>query len=563
MFSYLRAPRWSADRSADPPQVAYTLLGAAGIALGSGVEWAAHAGQSSVEVAADLVVGWTLLGCGLIAWSRRPQSRVGLLLTLACFGWFLGTLAGSATEPVAAVGVALLTIHRGPLMHSIVGYPSGRSANRLERVVVAAGYADAATASFFRIDLATLIVVLAVLATTIRGFLTSAGPSHRARITAVAAAAAVSVPLSAGSLGRLVGAGPRVEAPVLWGYQVALVLIAVGFLVDGLRGEWVQATVTRLVVDLGDDSRFGTLQARLAHALGDQSLLIAYWLPEVNGYVEETGRPVALPDARSGRAITMIEQQGARIAALVHDPAVLDGSGLVDAVASAARIALSNVRLRAEVRRQVVELEASRRRIIDARDGQRRRIQQRLRLGVGERLTEAQEFFDLALGAAIAREGSRAPRAAALAVISQELRDAQAELQELAAGLHPTRLTEQGLGPALSALSDRTPLPVRIVVPPQRLPAAVETAIYFACAEALTNVGKHAEASQVNLTVSSVGQMITLVVTDDGIGGADPAGSGLRGVAERIETLGGRLEVESPIGEGTRLVAQIPSGAPR
>jgi signal transduction histidine kinase len=480
-----------------------------------------------------------------------------VLLTLAGFGWFLGTLAGSATEPVAAVGVALLTVHRGPLVHCIVGYPSGRCANRLERVVVTAGYVDAATASLVRSDIATLMVVLAVLATTIRGFLTSAGPSHRARMTAIAAAAAMSVPLAAGSLARLVGAGPGVEAAVLWGYQAALVFIAVGFLVDGLRGEWVQATVTRLVVDLGDDSRSGTLQARLAHALGDQSLLIAYWLPEVDGYVEESGRPVALPGAGSGRAITMIEQQGAQIAALVHDPAVLDGSGLVDAVASAARIALSNVRLRAEVRRQVVELDASRRRIIEARDGQRRRLQQRLRMGVGRRLAEAQEFFDLALGAA----GSRAPRAAALTVVSQELREAQVELQELAAGLHPTQLTEQGLGPALSSLSDRTPVPVRFVVPAQRLPAAVETAVYFTCAEALNNVGKHAEASQVNLTVSSVGQMITLVVTDDGVGGADPAGSGLRGVADRIEALGGRLLVESPVGEGTRLVAQIPSGA--
>src|SRR5215470_17026403 len=115
MFSYLRAPRWSADRPVGHLQVAYTSLGPAGIALGIGVEWVARAGQSSVELAGDLVVGWTLLGCGLVVWSRRPQSRVGLLLTLACFGWFLGTLAGSATDPVAAVGVALLTIHRGPL----------------------------------------------------------------------------------------------------------------------------------------------------------------------------------------------------------------------------------------------------------------------------------------------------------------------------------------------------------------------------------------------------------------------------------------------------------------
>jgi hypothetical protein len=128
-------------------------------------------------------------------------------------------------------------------------------------------------------------------------------------VTAVAAAAAVALPLAGGSTGRLLGAGPDAERAVLWGYQVVLVLIAVGLLVDLLRGRWARAVVTRLVVDLGERAETGTLQARLAHALGDRSLAIAYWLPEANGYVDERGDRVVLPGAGSGRAVTVIEQR--------------------------------------------------------------------------------------------------------------------------------------------------------------------------------------------------------------------------------------------------------------
>jgi signal transduction histidine kinase len=423
---------------------------------------------------------------------------------------------------------------------------------------VAAAYVYGAAAPLARNDVVTMVAAFLVLAATIRGHALATGPARRAKVTAIAAAAALAVPLAGGSAARLMGAGPAVEQVAPWGYEAVLVLIAAGFLADLMRGRWVQAVVTSLVVDLGEGSGSGTLQARLGHALGDRSLAIAYWLPETGGYVDENGKPAVLPGAGSGKAVTVIEQRGERIAALVHDSAVLADPGLIDAVAAAARIALANVRLRAEVRRQVAELDASRRRILQARDAQRRRLQQELRAGAGQRLTEVEELLDLSLGSARA-SGDQAVTAR-LEDARRELDAAHTELQELAAGIHPEVLTERGLGAALSCLAGRAPVPVRLAVPPQRLPAVIETAVYFICSEALTNVGKYAHASRIDVAVRADADLATVLIADDGVGGADPsAGSGLRGVADRVEALGGRFLVDSPAGRGTRLLAEIPA----
>jgi signal transduction histidine kinase len=554
----MRFLRWSGDAVAGFAPGVRRAAWSAGLVVGLGAEWLARSGQSLAAAVADLAVGWTLIGCGLLLWSRRPQSRIGLFLTLTGFAWFLGTLAGSRIEAVAVLGTALLFLHRGPLCHAIVGYPSGRPSGRLGMTVVVLCYVYAAAVPLARNSAVTVVVAFLVLAATVGGYVLASGPDRRARVTAVAAAAALAVPLAGRSALWLVGAGPGAEQGVLWGYEVVLVLIAAGFLADFLLGRWAQAAVIRLVVDLGGDREAGTLRARLARALGDRSLVIAYWLPETGGYVDERGAPVVLPAAGSGRSVTMIEQRGERIAALVHDATVLDDPALSDAVASAARLALSNVRLRAEVRRQVTELDASRRRILEARDAQRRRLQQELRAGAGQRLTEVKEFLDLGL------QDAALDRAVAgrLEDARRELDAAQDELQELAAGIHPAALTERGVGPALSCLAKRAPVPVRLAVSPQRLPAVIETAVFFICSEALTNVGKYAHASRADVAVRAEGDLVTVLVADDGVGGADPsAGSGLKGIADRVEALGGRFLVDSPAGGGTRLLAEIPAAA--
>jgi len=532
----------------------------AALVVGLGAEWLARSGQSLAAAVADFAVGWTLIACGLLAWARRPQSLVGPLMALTGFTWFLGTLADARIGPVAAFGTALVFVHRGPLCHAIIGYPSGRPAGRLGMIVVVAAYVYAVVVPLARSDVVTIVVASAVLGAAIGGYALAAGPARRARATAVAAAAALAVPLVGGSIWRLLGAGSSAEHPVLWGYEAVLVLIAVGFFADLSRGQWAQAAVTKLVVDLGGDSEAGTLRARLAHALGDRSLAIAYWLPEVSGYVDERGNQVKLPQAGSGKAVTVVGHDGEQIAALVHDVAVLDDPALVDSVAEAARIALSNVRLRADVQRRVADLAASRRRIVEAGDVQRRRLQQQLQASAGRHLAGVSELVDLAVHEA--RTSDDRGAADRLAAVREELEQARAGLRELAAGIHPALLTERGLGAALASLTERSPVPVRLAAPPERLPALIETAVYFVCSEALANVAKHARATCADIRVALDGGLVTVSIADDGTGGADPsAGSGLRGVADRVEALGGRLVVHSPPAGGTELLVQIPAAS--
>src|SRR5262252_5143016 len=252
----MRWLRWSRDRIAGPSPGLRKAVWPAGLVLGLGAEWLARSGQSLPAAAADLAVGWALIASGLVGWSHRPQSRVGPLLALTGFAWFLGTLAGSRIGAVAALGAALPVVHRGPLCHAIIGYPGGRPLSRLSMIVVAAVYVYATVVPLAGDDVVTIVVALAVLAATIWGYALAAGPDRRARVTAVAAAAVLAIPLAGGSVARLLGAGA--EQVVVWGYEAVLVLIAAGFVADLLWGRWAQAAVTKLVVDLGGDSEAGT-----------------------------------------------------------------------------------------------------------------------------------------------------------------------------------------------------------------------------------------------------------------------------------------------------------------
>ena len=546
--------RWFPELRGGVSRGARQALWPTGIVLGLVAERLALPAQSLFQAGGDLVTGLVLIVCGLAAWSSRPESRVGALLTLTGFAWFLGTFARSDIAAVAALGAAVLTFHRGVLFHAIVTYPGGRlSGGRLTAAVVALGYAYAVVVPVAQNNVATILMVLLVLAATGAGYLRAAGPERQARLTAAAAAVAVAVPLAAGSVAPLLGSDTN-AGPVLWGYEAALVLIAVGFLADLRYGRWGQAAVTKLVVDLGQPGESGTLTARLARALGDPRLVLAYWVPEANGYLDEAGNPVVLPGPETGRAVTVIEHHGERIAALVHDAALLDESGLVDGVAAAVAMAVSNVRLRADVRRQVAELEASRRRLMEARDAQRQDLQQELADGVARRLRLVQDVL-----APARRKSAASGDRGGLRDVVRELDLADAELQDLAAGIHPALLTEQGLGPALTSLTGRSPVPVQLSVLPERLPAFLEAAVYFTCSEALANIAKHAHASTVTIEVARDDRTLRVVVADDGVGGASLArGSGLVGLKDRAEALGGRLTVTSPVGAGTIIQVLIP-----
>jgi signal transduction histidine kinase len=201
------------------------------------------------------------------------------------------------------------------------------------------------------------------------------------------------------------------------------------------------------------------------------------------------------------------------------------------------------------------ELRASRARLVAVADAERRRIQRNLHDGAQQRLTSAL----LSLGRIRA---SSDEHAALLELAIEELATGLQEIRELAGGLHPSMLTERGLATALQALAMRAPLPVELeALPDRRLPEQVEAAAYYVVAEALANVQKHASARHVAVSATADADRLAVVVSDDGVGGADAQGSGLRGLADRVEALDGRLTVESPSGAGTRLVAEIPLGA--
>ena len=241
------------------------------------------------------------------------------------------------------------------------------------------------------------------------------------------------------------------------------------------------------------------------------------------------------------------------LAVLVHDPAVLDDAGLVDGVAAAARLGAANARLQSEVRDQLADLAASRRRLVEAGDDERRRLELRLRDGAVRRLEALAESLARACPAAGSSSRERIDEA------RSQLGRALADLHELALGLHPRELVEEGLEGALEALAARSPVPVELDVAPGRLGPEAEAAAYFLCSEALTNVAKYASASRVAIRIAQTDGRLEVEIADDGVGGADPArGSGLRGLKDRVEALGGTLRVDSAPGEGTRLDAAIP-----
>jgi signal transduction histidine kinase len=204
----------------------------------------------------------------------------------------------------------------------------------------------------------------------------------------------------------------------------------------------------------------------------------------------------------------------------------------------------------------VAELRASRRRILEAGNEERRRLERRLREGAEERLERlAEQLRRARLSARSDGARERIDRTEAQLVRTLE------DLLQLAHGLHPRVLAEAGLAGALASLAEQAPVPVEVVAPAAKLPPEVEAVAYFLCSEAFANIAKHASASRVSVFVTTGDGRVRVVIEDDGLGGADPTrGTGLRGLAERVEALGGTLQVESPAGGGTRLAAEIPLG---
>ncbi|HZD18717.1 MAG TPA: sensor histidine kinase [Actinomycetota bacterium] len=539
------------------------------------------------DVALVLAVGWSFVASGLIAWNLRPENRIGPVMILTGFLRFAGALDWSRDPLLFSIGHSLTPAYLVGIASVLLTFPSGRLASVVERwlfgaIVVAGGPLHIAWMMFaphrgacigcpdYVFQVARAEPVARAFEVTHEGLGVAAGLMalgaliHRWReasaplrfavapVLWVGAAAMVGMLfwIVAGLVEQPLGGAPEIVMEIL------LVLVPVAFLVGVARTRLARSAVADLVVGLGDSPAPGELQAALGRAMHDPSLSIAYWLPDEDRFVDLNGRPVD-PGVEPGRAVTMIQREGRRIAALVHDPAALEDEPLVRSVGAAAALQLENERLQARLRAQLEEVEASRARIVEAAQEERRRIERDLHDGTQQRLVS----IAMTLGLAESRVSSD-PAAAGELVgdAKRDLAETLQELRDLSQGIHPGILTERGLPAALDELVGRVRMPVELrVLLEDRLPVRVEEAAYFVVSEALTNIVKYADATRAHVRVDRRDGVAVMRVSDDGAGGADATrGSGLRGLQDRVEALGGRLTVASPRAGGTVLEARIP-----
>jgi signal transduction histidine kinase len=551
-----------------------------------------HVDRPTLVAVVGTVVGWSFIGTGLVEWTRRPHHRLGPMMTAIGFAWFAGALTASDDPSVFTTGVIVSNLFALIFIHMLLAFPSGFLETAWERRLVAATYVFGIVApvpvlmfgdmrdvgceadcpgSAIRVadepglasvlgagaNLIAVAILVAIAVILFRRWQSATGPARRVLTPVLWAGGATLVVLALAVLATTVS-GPVSEAVGAVGTGV-LALVPLAFLAALLRARLDRsAAVGDLVIRLGAERPRATLRDELARALDDPSLELAFWLHEPATYVDAHGRPVDLPDEWDpARAVTVVEREGVRVAAMIHDRSLCDDPALVHAVGAAAALTLENERLGAELHARLEELHASRARIVQAADAERRRLERNLHDGAQQRLVS------LSLGLRLARARIRSDPDEAgrlLDAAADELTEALGELRELARGIHPAILTDRGLPAALEALASRAPVPVEVAeTPAERLPPPVEAAAYYVILEAVTNAVKHADASAVRVSVDRRNGLARVDVLDDGVGGVDVGrGSGLRGLADRVEALDGRLHVTSPRGHGTTVVAELP-----
>ena len=543
----------------------WTALWAAGVAAVVVVVVRPLLADEPVEgprVAFRLVAG-AFVACGLIAWRRRPDSRSGLLMTATGFLLFVEPLLSQFDSPTLKVlavvledlwSIAIIWL----LLTLLTG---GRLSSRTDRVLVGAFvlqnilwiasylfverdgnfllvHADAGVVEALDGAVAMVVSIACLSVAGVIGvrWKRASPPRRRALLPAVA------------GISALVFFAVANQAPSEWLAWIAilsLLTIPAAFLVGLLRSRLARGGLADLFREL-PSKRGAELEAALARTLGDPDLTVVYDDP--------------LPPPAEGRRAVPIEQEGRPIAALHYDASLDDDPELVEAVAAAATLALENERLHEQSAARLAELMASRERLVSAGDTERRRLERNLHDGAQQRLVALAMQLRL-LQMQISSDPVAAEKLVSTA--SEELALSLVELRELARGIHPAVL-DHGLPVALEALTGHCTVPTSLACHgADGLPEAVELAVYFVTSEALANVSKYAQATSASVTVSGHGPRLVVEIADDGVGGADASrGSGLRGLADRVEALGGRLTVLSPPGEGTSVTAELPHSTP-
>ncbi|HEY7619693.1 MAG TPA: histidine kinase [Solirubrobacteraceae bacterium] len=552
-----------------------------------------HEDQKVATAILGPIIGLSFIGTGVFAWWRRPLNRFGMLMTGVGFAWFLAGLAYSNNATVFTLGTYVQPLYLVLVIQMVLAFPTGRLETLGQRVTIIAGYltvlgvrlpffllggdlgsgqsgpvpdnvfalwhTDLADVFDYTSTFLAIVILVSTLVLLVRKRSAATPPQRRALAPMLWTGLALAAFLGLAFLFDLFGLPDEMGNVAGLLALVAFAVLPYAFLAGLVRSRYSRAgAVGELIERLNNPEADRSLGLALADALGDRSLKLVYWRPSAGHYVTYDGRAVKLPEPGSGRAVTEVEREGIRVGAIIHDASLADEPGLVRAVAASAALALENERLEAELRARLDELQTSRSRLVEVSMFERRRLERDLHDGAQQRLVA----LSLQLGLAQRRlqDGDGQAAGAMLDAARDELNRALEELRELARGIHPAVLTDRGLEAALEALAERTPLPVSLdQMPAERLPAPVEAAAYFVVAEALTNVARYAKASQAEVRIGRNAGYAVVEVRDDGIGGADPAtGTGLRGLADRLAALDGRLEVHSPPGEGTTVRAEVP-----
>lgn len=578
------APTFS--KPARPPRLAVVWLTAlAGCAAGVYTFELAYTteGLADPGVRAALSV-WMFLPyvlAGLVAWWRRPDSRFGPLMTFAGLATFLVMLTWSRAALPFTVGVALDLLPPILFLHVFLAFPTGRLHGRFERRLVGVGYAVALVPAIVRMTLGgsgpdNLLEVVSkpgasdailraqlgingALALVGVGVLVARrlreGPPLRRSLTLLIDSFALALVMLAALAWTAAFGGPELETVRRLTFAV-IGAAPIAFLVGLLHARLARVAAGDLFVELRADAGPADVRDAIAHALRDPSLTLAYWLPEFGTYADVEGRPVEPPEPSASRATTRIDRDGAHVAVLGHDPALEEEPQLLRAVTAAAGIALENARLHAELHARLEELHGSRARIAEAGRNERKRLERNLHDGAQQRLIA----LSLELNLLEQRLADDADASTRIGRARGEIAASLEELREVARGLHPAVVSGHGLAVALEQLAAHAAVPVRLKVGlGARLPEALEVAAYYVVSESLANVAKYAGASSARVEVTRRPGDLLVEVADDGVGGADEKrGTGLRGLADRVEVLGGTLRVWSPAGGGTRVRAEIP-----
>ncbi len=515
-----------------------------------------------------VVNGVTYAGTGLLLWARRPSNRTGLLLVVGGLSWLVAGLLNTAQQPLAAVGAVLSALPPSVMVHVLLAFPSGRLAPGLPRATVIASYAFALVsnlpANLFTpgspifvadvpalaelgpdIKLAGVVFPIGVAVVLLGRFRRASAQQRRTLGPLYLYGTLVTfLVVLAARLQVLLGIDPlvRAVAQLLCLAVVPLVVAAVL-----LRGGFGRA---------GEVEEIGVLltaeqeppQHLLARVLGDPSLELLHWLPAEGVWVDVTGQPRSAV-AAAGRGLVEVTAGGQRRGALTYDEELLPDPELVRLAARPAGLAL-------EAERLAVELRRSRARLVAAADEERRRLASDLHDGLQVRLV----LLGLEMGT-LAESTSDRPAAQALRRLRQDVDDAAAELRRTVQALLPAALLERGLEAAVQDLVDRLPLLVVVEINqlPEDLPVGVVTTAWYVVTEALTNALKHAGATRLHVRMRAEDGLLHVQIGDDGAGGAlAGSGTGLRGLVDRLDVLGARLDLDSPPGEGTRLSAAIP-----